>query len=45
MVTGGDTMLTRFVQISFLLIGSILGLMFLPVLFELINVDHIIVLI
>ncbi len=37
-------MLTRFVQISFLLIGSILGLMFLPVLFELINVDHIIVL-
>ena len=34
-------MLTRFVQISFLLIGSILGLMFLPGLYEWLGFAHI----
>jgi len=37
-------MLTRFVQVVFLLIGSILGIMFLPVLYEWIGIDHILLL-
>src|SRR5690606_2092896 len=44
MVTGGDKMLTRFVQVVFLLIGSILGIMFLPVLYEWIGIDYILLL-
>ena len=37
-------MLTRFVQVVFLLIGSRLGIMFLPVLYEWIGIDHILLL-
>lgn len=37
-------MLTRFVQVSFLLIGSVLGLMFLPSLYEWFGIDHILLL-